>query len=1005
MVPLAREITPVGDVANNLTRPEDRSTGLIVEDSDMADDFEEYLTFGDNFDRLAALPASHDGEDITIMSVGDIVQLNKGVKGTPLFGCFIGLTFQRQYMFYTSEGMLYHHELRAMQWQSRKYFTHEEVAPLRPYLLTTTGMIEAKQPTQVPRELGGPILLKMNAFRRETEAYYRQYASNLERAFDIVAHPTEVTFRPLEEVISAITGLPIPETLKYPPALEHAISFALFDRIGFVQDKRNYGQYEILTILAKTGMAGLLRVKKWLHAYYEEASLVASSMTVPPVIAEGANIVRKFQKKCYRLAMEHRTHRRLTDRMDIYTCNQGKRPAAEKLSSNITWSETDRDFIRVLFLHTSTEGLFTGYERDSLISHLIRSTKLYDSLADQGMHKGTPWSLLVEIGAVQPFSFPNAFDVHVRPNNASLNHTLNKIGQRVVAGEPLLQAGRLRDSLAEIRKDWGDMPVYCIDASSTVEIDDGISLESIPSEPGNHWLHIHVVHLSAFAPPSHPIGQCALHRLATVYNEAAGTMTMLPPWVGRDFSLGANKPCQTFSAKVNAKGEILEQKIQPGFVRNVIRLTPTAIAKAFNYEKKASDAKVLLELKVGADRAPPPKEPDVKASEADITSEQKATLTTLLDLMRKYKANRNGIKYWATNNKVDLQISNLKGWPFGVSAPETWKAEFCLEDPVISLTVLDKALGNFLDEEPPAQTMVEQAMIIGCVVAAKYAHDRNLPIFYVGTRKAVDDLATVTPRIREEIAAGEASRSLWRTVTNLYATTIVSSRPHWHGFLALPEYARVTSPLRRHEDLINMWQLDAALLEDHRRATATPAPQPSLLDTAATNANAPWLPYSRPAMDRAIRISVSRSTSLIWYNGASRAHWALLAIARALYFNEASLPHRVHIEVGRQRKLQYIQSLCLDFEMSCNAMFAEGLEERKGLLMSEGEVWEAEISDVFLNAKQMWVKPVRRVALTVSEWHRMRERGRLEERESSRMKVPVERTAGTGREEIVGGGS
>ena len=98
MVPLAREITPIGDVANNLTRPEDRSTGLVVEDSDMADDFEEYLTFGDNFDRLAALPADHDGKDMSIMSVGDIVQLNKGVKGTPLFGCFVGLTFQRQYM-------------------------------------------------------------------------------------------------------------------------------------------------------------------------------------------------------------------------------------------------------------------------------------------------------------------------------------------------------------------------------------------------------------------------------------------------------------------------------------------------------------------------------------------------------------------------------------------------------------------------------------------------------------------------------------------------------------------------------------------------------------------------------------------------------------------------------------------------------------------------------------------------------------------------------------------
>jgi len=241
--------------------------------------------------------------------------------------------------------------------------------------------------------------------------------------------------------------------------------------------------------------------------------------------------------------------------------------------------------------------------------------------------------------------------------------------------------------MTEIRKDWGNLPCFCIDKASTVEVDDGISLEPVPDEPGNYWFHTHIVHLSAFVPPTHPIGQCAEHRLSTVYNEAAGTMTMLPPWVGKDFSLGNNKPCITFSAKFNSDGDILDQKVQPGFLRNVIRMTPESVDKAFGKEA-AHHSKVLHSLSVGPHVPEEPKEPEAPPHE--ITPEQKETLATMLNIMKKYEAKRNGIKYWAMSNKLDLIVQNVKSWPFGVSSPDTWKSEFCLTDPSITINMLDE---------------------------------------------------------------------------------------------------------------------------------------------------------------------------------------------------------------------------------------------------------------------------------------------------------------------------
>lgn len=37
-----------------------------------------------------------------------------------------------------------------------------------------------------------------------------------------------------------------------------------------------------------------------------------------------------------------------------------------------------------------------------------------------------------------------------------------------------------------------DLPIYVIDAVYAEELDDGISIESVPGEPNTDWIHIHV---------------------------------------------------------------------------------------------------------------------------------------------------------------------------------------------------------------------------------------------------------------------------------------------------------------------------------------------------------------------------------------------------------------------------------------------------------------------------------------------------------------------------------
>lgn len=958
---------------------------MIPEVDDMYGRDEGEYGFVEDFDRLS-VAEGEQGDQVSrlYLARGTLVNLRSS-SATPLLGVFLGVSSSGRYAFYTSQASFYVTDSRSVDFQVPGYFTEEELQPLMPFIDTAAEQVQQSKilkPVNVdmPLALAIPIIRKMRSFRRETEMYHRKYSEGIDSAFQKIAHPTEVSFRTLEDVISVVTGLPVPRDGEYPWAMQFAISNALLkEKFGFMYEQRLYSEQKILTVLAKHNLDSVYRVQSWLRAYWEQKSRQSAGLPSPSVVSEGASVVSEFVKKCQILIAENRRLRRLTgDHLDVLSCNRGEHSAQEWAPQSVVWSDTDRDFIKALHLHACANALHRRQAFRWIPPSIVRATGCYEAL--DNLHLGTNWNLLLEIGCAQPFTDPEPFDLFVRPASVSLSMSLSKISDRLMAGQPLLEAGQLRDAMSEVRKDWGNMPVFCIDKTTTVEVDDGVSLEPISDEPGHYWYHIHISHLSAYITPESPIGQCAEHRLATVYSPAAGTMRMLPPWVGRDFSLSPNKPCLTFSAKLNSEGDVLDRKIQAGFIRNVVRLSPRSVDKAFGMAEE-HQRRPIFSLSVGT--APNVEKDEFKDQfeDVDVNDEQMATLKIMHDLMSKYKAKRNPVNYTFKDSSMNIEISNMKAWPFGASTPDTWKPEFCLVDPKITIDVYEYQGDQEKAQEKnlPSSSIVEEAMILAGSIGAHFARERNIPVVYNGLRPAVDGLENATERMRDLISRGQMNSILWRQAVNLLATAILSSEPVEHRFTGLPEYARVTSPLRRHFDLVNMWQIDAALREEHRlrkenlltTGSQHLATQPDMLiQTASTNATAPFLPYTRPQLDRLIRLCVTRSMTQKWFSKTNYWHWKLLALARAHYLNEAPLPKTFAVEIGPQASSKAFKSWMVDLEVGCLVAGMPGVED--GRMPAQDEVWEVKIEQVTISPRNLYVVPVRRVSGNALDYRRKR---------------------------------
>eukprot|EP01113_Clastostelium_recurvatum_P038493 TRINITY_DN5772_c0_g1_i3.p1 TRINITY_DN5772_c0_g1~~TRINITY_DN5772_c0_g1_i3.p1 ORF type:complete len:945 (+),score=189.87 TRINITY_DN5772_c0_g1_i3:1-2835(+) len=141
-----------------------------------------------------------------------------------------------------------------------------------------------------------------------------------------------------------------------------------------------------------------------------------------------------------------------------------------------------------------------------------------------------------------------------------------------------MMAFDIRSSDFHHRIDFRNLPVFTIDSADTVEIDDGVSLDS------DGWLHIHIADPSRIITPNSALDMTARSRATTVYlPEVKNSMFPMALSTGV-FSLVDNETSYalTFSAKLNEDGSIQESRISPSVLRRVHRLTYDMVDDVIN---------------------------------------------------------------------------------------------------------------------------------------------------------------------------------------------------------------------------------------------------------------------------------------------------------------------------------------------------------------------------------------------------------------------------------------
>jgi exoribonuclease-2 len=398
-----------------------------------------------------------------------------------------------------------------------------------------------------------------------------------------------------------------------------------------------------------------------------------------------------------------------------------------------------------------------------------------------------------------------------------------------IAGDGELLSG---NELDDIRDDLTAHKVFVIDDPTATELDDGISMERLPS--GDTWVHIHVADPTRYLPPSHPLAVQASFRGSALYLPEGQVPLLSFRQLMEDLSLGA-APARdngvqgvvTFSALLSSDGALRESKVRIGWIKNPRVVTYGAVDDA-------------LGVPAGASARPF----GVPTRKADIASRQLGgplepseidDLRALQELATKSRSRRmaNAGLDWSlptaslsllppfsplTSNLFDLSMLPTRP-SFGVTPDIDYSV------PVPSSTPRTRLSSN---------QIVAEMMILAGQIAASFCSDRGIPVPYRGTDKpqpvtspgaevrlkTVEDLLA----LRDPLGSIDPFVMLSANILQRPSTVAITPQVHWTMGLVDPGagYVRATSPLRRYEDLLVHWQLKAALASE--RGVAHPKP-------------------------------------------------------------------------------------------------------------------------------------------------------------------------------------
>lgn len=866
-----------------------------------------------------------------------------------------------QCQFYTIRGEWVHREPRGARWAVSRFVDPDDLNEILPYL-PTDEVVEEKmnhlQPIDVhaPRGAGAKIIEQMSRFHQAADAVFREHADRINRLYEIIA-PSRIfadrTSMSLKAIAMKVLMKEDPSELTQP--MMWAIHRAIAQCQNISWDLMNYRQNPMYEVFPRQGLKDIVQVREWVREYQEgitldttnesmsgnDSTLMAATRSLNPIAA--------FVKKARVAIQQSRQTRPLSrsgsigpssTRIDIDE-NLGK---AYREIHMEKFDRNERAIIHYLDVWTMSSYLNPYTNLASSGPMILRAVGMYEGLE---LDEYIGFTLLQELGVVTPWE--NRIIYKIR------NMKLPK-HERVVettAFEP-------KDAMEGLRKDWGDMPVFCIDSADTEERDDGVSLELIDNDPSAYWVHVHVANPSAFITPDSTMAKYAASLAESVYLPER-KYSMLNTKMTKDhLSLANDRPCITFTAKVSVDGETLEKKITSGIVRNVHHLTPRMVGQGLGLIETDEESDTVSMLTVGGRMPTQPRDNSNQTDTALTDPEHIKVLRKLLELgeAARHKRAQAGAPDFYSSARIAttypvVYLSKSPSKHFKIRDDNVRQFE---GDPIITLQRTTETFGT-------VAKMVSDLMIIAGDVAASWCASRNIPIPYRGILRnpepasppAVFKRDVLDPKIARD---GHAGQSDLLRYMRLVGQAQASDRPLEHPTLGLPAYCKATSPLRRHIDLYAHWQIEAAMRHEAATGTSLVVGRGTTTDERHETDES-YLPFSRAAVEAYAGGAMHREKKISLAKNASTRHWICQALFRAFHFGEARLPASFAVTVIDGSRLCHGYHAGWLREWGVKVQLRDGAVVRDGGGWRVGDVWVARLERVDTYRKNVYLVPVR----------------------------------------------
>ncbi|OHE93653.1 RNB domain-containing protein [Colletotrichum orchidophilum] len=613
-------------------------------------------------------------------------------------------------------------------------------------------------------------------------------------------------------------------------------------------------------------------------------------------------------------------------------------PSNDKVENLATWSKQDIDYIRFIELWACHRIIPKPSQLESLGSTILKLTDCYNE-SDWVAH-WTGFSFLQEIGWIPPWDIPARYEYKLA--GATVQRGANM-------ETPLVDVNAsLRPDIAQgHRRDWGQTTIFCVDSEQTADVDDGFSVEAA-EKPGEHWIHVHIADPASRIDPKSALAR-QLEKAPSSLYMSGYHKKMLPRDLEQQFSLNPGQPTLTFSAKVNEQGDILDHKVEPGTVQNVVHVPKNEVSAVLPGLEPAPSSETFA---VGQPPQPPRPVKHITAA-ADLSQEDRDDLLRLNRLCKAIKRRR-------------VEKGQLPPFENRFGSPEVSLDHIVVqgnaEDPGTSMAWQGDPFIRFnTPTRSKADRLVETLMHTAGEVAAKWCQARAVPVPYSTQPDAVVNARGLAAYRREHIdplvAQGKPipAEHIHRLLIYVGNSELSASPAPFYA-VGVDAYAKATSPLRRFGDLVVHWQIHAALARERETGRSLVGETSS-----SSSDDAAFLPWTHRSLSHALPMLQALQRQIKQVDDKhGPTQWVAQALLRAWRFGEAPLPKTFRFIVdgvysfGLRGRLTNFYNLGASVNLVRLGSFARLAD------VQVDDVMEVEIADINVVTMQIWCQPLGR---------------------------------------------